>query len=91
MSYLHIKLCRIAEANYINQLMNGTPSAPDVPGYVHFNEPPPPKPDDIIKVWIANPDKKGWLKMVEMPRYQHEAEVKAMNDAFDAKQMEKAK
>ena len=89
MSYLHIKLGRIEEANYINRLMNGTPPAPDVAGYVHFNKPPPPKPDDIIKVWIANPDKDGWLMMVEMPRSQHEAEVKAMNDAFDAKQREK--
>jgi hypothetical protein len=91
MSYLHTKLCRISEVNYINRLMNGTPAAPDVPGYVHFDTPPPKRPDDIIKVWIANPDKKGWLMMVEMPRSQHEAEVKAMNDAFDAKQREKAK
>jgi len=91
MSYLQTKLCRIAEVNYINRLMNGTPPAHDVAGYVHFNEPPPKKPDDIIQVWIANPDKKGYLMMVEMPRSQHEAEVKAMNDAFDAKQREKAK
>jgi hypothetical protein len=90
MSYLHTKLCRIAEVNHINRLMNGTPPARDMAGYVHFNEPPPKKPDDIIKVWIANPNKPGWLQMVEMPRSQHEAEVKAMNDAFDAKQKEKA-
>ena len=91
MGYFQQKLCSIAEVNYINRLMNGTPASPDVPGYVHFNEPPPKKPDDIIQVWIANPDKKGYLMMVEMPRSQHEAEVKAMNDAFDAKQREKAK
>ena len=86
MSYLHNKLCRIAEVNHINRLMNGTPPARDVVGYVHFNEPPPPKPNDIIKVWKTDPDKAGWLKMVEIPRHQHEAEIKAMNDAFDAKQ-----
>jgi hypothetical protein len=88
MSYLHTKLCSIAEVNYINRLMNGTPPARDVVGFVHFDAPPLPKPDDIIKVWKANPDKDGWLMMVEMPRSQHEAEVKAMNDAFDAKQRE---
>jgi hypothetical protein len=91
MSYLHTKLRRTEEANHINRLMNGAPSALDVLGYVHFDTPPPKRPDDIIKVWVANPDKPGWLQMVEMPRSQHEAEVKAMNDAFDAKQREKAK
>ena len=91
MSYLHAKLRRIEEANHINRLMNGTPPACDMVGYVHFDEPPPKKPDDIIQVWKANPDKPGWLQMVEMPRSQHEAEVKAMNDAFDAKQRVKAK
>jgi hypothetical protein len=90
MSYLHTKLCSIAEVNYINRLMNGTPPARDVVGFVHFDA-PVKKPDDIIKVWIANPNKPGWLQMVEMPRSQHEAEVKAMNDAFNAKQREKAK
>ena len=90
MSYLHTKLCRISEVNHINRLMNGTPPAQDIAGYVHFDT-PVKKPDDIIQVWIANPDKKGYLMMVEMPRSQHEAEVKAMNDAFDAKQREKAK
>lgn len=90
MSYLHTKLCRISEANHINRLMNGAPPARDVPGYVHFDT-PPKKPDDVVQVWKANPDKPGWLQMVEMPRSQHEAEVKAMNDAFDAKQRVKAK
>ena len=73
------------EARYISRTWGNT-STPDVAGYVHFDEPPPPMPDDIIKVWIANPDKEGWLMAVEMPRHQYEAEVKAMNDAFDAKQ-----
>jgi hypothetical protein len=85
MSYLQNKLRRIEEVNYINRTMRGASKDADVVGYVHFNEPPPPKPDDIIKVWKANPDKEGWLMMVEMPRSQHEAEVKAMNDAFEAK------
>ena len=89
MGYLQKKLCNIEEVNRINRLMNGTPPARDMAGYVHFNTPPPPKPEDIIEVWIANPDKKGWLMAVKMPRSQHEAEVKAMNDAFDAKQREK--
>jgi hypothetical protein len=89
MGYLQSKLCSIEEVNHINRLMNGTPPARDAVGYMHFDTPPPPKPDDVIKVWIANPDKKGWSMMVEMPRWQHEAEVKAMNDAFDAKQKEK--
>ena len=91
MGYLQTKLRRIDEANHINRLMNGTPTIRDVPGYVHFDTSPPKRPDDIIKVWVANPNKPGWLQMVEMPRFQHEAEVKAMNDAFDAKQREKAK
>jgi hypothetical protein len=89
MSYLNAKLNRITEANHINRVMNGAPKDADIVGYVHFSEPPPPMPDDIIKVWIPNPDKAGWSMMVEMPRWQHDAEVKAMNDAFDAKQQEK--
>jgi len=60
-------------------------STPDVAGYVHFDE-PVKSPNDIIEVWVANPDKAGWMMAVKMPRHQHEAEVKAMNDAFNAKQ-----
>jgi hypothetical protein len=52
---------------------------------VHFDE-PVKSPNDIIEVWVANPDKAGWMMAVKMPRHQHEAEVKAMNDAFNAKQ-----
>jgi len=73
------------EARYVSRTWSNTPSAPDVSYPIHVNE-TVKSPDDIIEVYVANPNKKGWLMAVMMPRHQHEAEVKAMNDAFDAKQ-----
>jgi hypothetical protein len=75
MSYLHTKLCRIAEANYINQLMNGTPPVCDVAGYVHFNQPAPELPNDIIGVCRPNPNTLSGMGIVYMFRHQYEAEA----------------
>jgi hypothetical protein len=76
MSYLHAKLRRIEEANYINRLMKGAPSAPDLPGYVHFNEPPPKKPDDIVYVWCMGDD--GLLHKTAITQAQFDADFEAM-------------
>ena len=38
MSYLHNKLCKIAEVNYINRLMNGISPAHDMPLKARDNE-----------------------------------------------------
>jgi hypothetical protein len=57
-----------------------------VAGYVHFDE-PVKSPDDMIEVWDKGED--GLLHKKMITRAQHEAEVKAMNDAFDAKQKAK--
>ena len=82
-------ICRARdEARFVSRTWSNPSSAPDVSYPLHINE-TVKSPDDIIKVWVANPDKAGWTMMVEMPRHQHEAQVKAMNDAFDAKQKAK--
>jgi hypothetical protein len=73
-----------AEARYVSRTWKND-STTDVAGHVHFDTPKTPQPDDIIKVWVANPEKAGWLMAVEITRAQHEAEIKAMNEALDAK------
>jgi hypothetical protein len=75
MSYLHTKLCRISEVNYINRLMNGTPPAPDIVGYVHFDT-PVKKPDDIIYVWEKGDD--GLLHKTAITQAQFDADFQAM-------------
>jgi len=75
MSYLQTKLCRIAEVNYINRLMNGTPAAPDIAGYVHFDT-PVKKPDDIVHVWEKGAD--GLLHKTAITQAQFDADFQAM-------------
>jgi hypothetical protein len=75
MSYLHTKLCRIAEVNYINRLMNGTPPAQDIAGYVHFDT-PVKKPDDIVHVWQKGND--GLLHKTAITQAQFDADFEAM-------------
>ena len=75
MSYLHTKLCRISEVNYINRLMNGTPPAQDIAGYVHFDT-PVKKPDDIVHVWCMGDD--GLLHKTAITQAQFDADFEAM-------------
>jgi hypothetical protein len=79
-------ICRARdEARYVSRTWSNQ-STPDVAGYVHFDE-PVKSPDDLIPVWDKGED--GLLHKKMITRAQHEAEVKAMNDAFDAKQKAK--
>jgi hypothetical protein len=79
-------ICRARdEARYVSRTWSNQ-STPDVAGYVHFDK-PVKSPDNMIEVWDKGED--GLLHKKMITRAQHEAEVKAMNDAFDAKQKAK--
>ena len=62
------------EARYVSRTWSNT-SAPDVAGYVHFDE-PVKKPDDIVYVWRKGDD--GLLHKTAITQAQFDAEFEAM-------------
>jgi hypothetical protein len=68
-------ICRARdEARYISRSWSNQ-SAPDVAGYVHFDE-PVKSPDDMIATWVKGED--GLLHKTMITRAQFDADFQAM-------------